>query len=280
MSGLNVLLVGCGMMGGSLLEGWLAAGIVGRVVVIDPRPLPDLPDRLHRMDPRRIKPAELLALRAIGELPPGETPDVVVLAVKPQSMDAAVDDYRRFVGPATLFLSIAAGKTIGYFERRLGPGAVVVRAMPNTPAAVGHGMTVCCANPAAGPPQRGIAESLLAAVGEVAWVPDEALMDAVTALSGSGPAYVFLLIETLAKAGLAAGLPEALAIRLARATVIGSGELVRRSAETPEALRRNVTSPGGTTMAALSVLMAPDGLQPLFDRALRAATERSRELAG
>jgi pyrroline-5-carboxylate reductase len=194
-------------------------------------------------------------------------------------MAEVVAAYRRFVGPQTLFLSIAAGKTLGFFGRVLGPEAALVRAMPNTPAAIGRGIAVACANPVATPAQRALAERLLAAVGEVGWVEDERLIDAVTALSGSGPAYVFLLIECLAKAGVAAGLPAAFAARLARATVAGAGELAQRSGESAAQLRENVTSPGGTTRAALDVLMAPDGLEPLLTRAVLAAAKRSRELA-
>jgi pyrroline-5-carboxylate reductase len=152
--------------------------------------------------------------------------------------------------------------------------------MPNTPAAVGRGITVACANPNVTATQREQCDELLAAVGEVAWVEEEGLLDAVTAVSGGGPAYVFLLIECLAGAGTAAGLPADLAMRLARATVSGSGELARLSSEPAAVLRQNVTSPGGTTLEALKILMAPDGLQPLFTKAIAAATRRSRELAG
>jgi pyrroline-5-carboxylate reductase len=203
----------------------------------------------------------------------------VLLAVKPQQMAAVLPSYARFARPGTFFLSIAAGKTIGYLERHLGAGAAIVRAMPNTPAAVGRGISVACANPAVTAAQRAAATALLSAAGEVAWVEDEALIDPVTALSGGGPAYVFLLIECLAKAGAAAGLPEDLAMRLARVTVSGSGELARLSDEPAAVLRQNVTSPGGTTLEALKVLMAPDGLEPLLVKAIAAATRRSRELA-
>ncbi|MDH3918314.1 MAG: pyrroline-5-carboxylate reductase, partial [Rhodospirillales bacterium] len=203
----------------------------------------------------------------------------VLLAVKPQQMDAVLPEIRRFAGAKTVFLSIAAGKPIVYFEAGLGPSAAVVRAMPNTPAAVGRGMSVLSANDKAGATQRRVCEQLLSAVGEVAWVEDEGLLDAVTAVSGGGPAYVFLLIEALAEAGVEAGLPEDLAMRLARVTVAGAGELVHLAAEPAGKLRENVTSPGGTTLEALKILMAPDGLQPLMTRAIAAATRRSRELA-
>jgi pyrroline-5-carboxylate reductase len=171
-----------------------------------------------------------------------------------------------------------AGQTLRVLRQAL-PGAAMVRAMPNTPAAIGRGITVAVAAPEVGPAQRALAQALLAATGAVEWVEEEALMDAVTAVSGSGPAYIFLLAEALARAGVAAGLPEGLAARLARETVSGSGELLHRSPHDPATLRQNVTSPGGTTAAALDVLMAPDGLQPLLSKAIAAAARRSRELA-
>jgi pyrroline-5-carboxylate reductase len=195
-------------------------------------------------------------------------------------MDGVMPHYARFAGPATVFLSVAAGKTLAVFETYLGSEAVVVRAMPNTPAAIGRGMIVGCPNERVSDGQKALCDSLMAAVGEVAWIDDEALMDAVTGVSGSGPAYVFLLIECLAQAGRAAGLPGDLADRLALVTVSGAGELARQSAESPTVLRENVTSPNGTTQAALEVLMAEDGLAPLMTKAVAAATQRSRELAG
>ena len=177
-------------------------------------------------------------------------------------------------------MSIAAGKDIAYFQSKLGDGAAIVRAMPNTPAAIGQGITVCCSNAATSDDQRELCRSLLAATGEAAVVDDEGLIDAVTAVSGGGPAYVFLLIECLAAAGVAAGLPVDLSDRLALITVAGSGQLALASEEPPATLRENVTSPGGTTLEALKILMADDGLAPLMTRAIAAATERSRELAG
>lgn len=263
--GSQFLLVGCGKMGQALLGGWLAAGSVSRCLVIEPQAV-ELP----------AGPVELL--KDAGAIPPGFTPDAIVLAVKPQVMADVLPAYRRFAGKA-LFLSIAAGKTIASFEAALGTAAIV-RAMPNTPAAVGRGITAACANGQVDPAGRALAESLLAAVGEVGWVDQEGLMDAVTAVSGSGPAYVFLLAEVLAAAGIKAGLPAELAQRLARVTVSGSGELLHQSAESAEQLRRNVTSPNGTTAAALAVLMAEPGLQELMEKAVAAATNRSRELAG
>jgi pyrroline-5-carboxylate reductase len=263
-----LLLIGCGKMGGALLKGWLERGAARHVVVVEPGAGADA-FAGERLVERHKRPEEI---------PLEFAPDVVVFAVKPQVMDGAVSPYKRFVG-RSLFLSIAAGKTLRYFGRLLDDEAAVVRAMPNTPAAVGRGITVATANPRVTPTQRRLADTLLSAVGEVGWVDDEALIDAVTAVSGSGPAYVFLLIECLAKAGVAAGLPAELATRLARATVAGSGELARLSHEPASKLREAVTSPGGTTRAALDVLMATDGLEPLMIKAVAAAARRSRELA-
>jgi pyrroline-5-carboxylate reductase len=270
--GCSLLLVGCGKMGGALLDGWLAARTVDQVVVVEPQGA--FPAESGSAGQKIVRCA------GVSRIPPGFEPDVVVLAVKPQVMDEVVPGYAGFVRPGTVFLSIAAGKTIDYFTTRLGADAAVVRAMPNTPASVGRGMTVAVPNAAVTPDQRRLCETLLGAVGQVAWIDDEGLIDAVTAVSGGGPAYVFLLIETLAQAGVAAGLPEELAMTIARATVAGSGELAARSVEPAAVLRKNVTSPNGTTQAALEVLMAKDGIQPLFDRAIAAATARSRELAG
>ncbi|CAK0763748.1 Pyrroline-5-carboxylate reductase [uncultured Gammaproteobacteria bacterium] len=264
----TLLLVGQGKMGGAMLDGWLAAGSVTRVAVVEP-----LTQVTDPGNPR------LAIYTDAQSLPADFNPETVVLAVKPQVMAQVVPFYARFVGPNTVFLSIAAGKSLNFFRQYLGDGAAVVRAMPNTPAAIRRGITVACANAAVTADQAQRCETLLAAVGEVGWVSDEALIDAVTAVSGSGPAYVFLLIEALAAAGVAAGLPADLAMGLARTTISGSGELARLSAESAEQLRRNVTSPGGTTEAALRVLMAEDGLVGLMTRAVAAATVRSRELA-
>jgi pyrroline-5-carboxylate reductase len=266
-----LLLVGGGKMGGALLRGWLDGGLApADAVVVEP-------------NARSLAQEAARGVRVIadaGAIPDGFRARVVVLAVKPQLMDAVLPAYRRFAVPGSLFLSIAAGKTIGYFERGLGKGTAIVRSMPNTPAAVGCGITVCCANPRATPDDRALTDALLSAVGEVHWVADENLLDAVTALSGGGPAYVFLLIECLAQAGVAVGLPEDLAMRLARVTVSGSGELARRSDEPAAVLRQNVTSPAGTTLEALKVLTKDDALQSLLTEAIAAATRRSRELAG
>jgi pyrroline-5-carboxylate reductase len=263
-----LVLVGCGKMGTALLRGWVAAGVASSCVVVEPTGVPA----------GFGSAAEILWYSSPQELPAGLRPDAVVFAVKPQSADEVVANYRSWAGPETLFVSIVAGKTLSGLARRLGRAAIV-RTMPNTPAAIGRGITVACANPLVTIGQRQLCDRLLAAIGESAWVEDEALMDVVTAVSGSGPAYVFLLIEALARAGQAEGLPSDLALRLARATVAGSGELARLSEESPAQLRENVTSPGGTTRAALDVLMAADGLEPLIGRAVAAAATRSRELA-
>ena len=260
----KILLVGCGKMGSAMLSGWLDRGIAAAdVVVVDPS-------------------APALAVTVVsGEaaIPAGFAPDVVVLAVKPQVMAEVLPPYARF--RQAVFLSIAAGKPIAFFRSILGGDAAIVRAMPNTPAAVRRGISVCCAGPDVDASRRALCQSLLEAVGEIGWVEEEALMDVVTAVSGSGPAYVFLLAEVMAAAGMAQGLAPDLANRLARATVSGSGELLRQSTESAEQLRRNVTSPGGTTAAALAVLMAESGgIAALMAEAVAAATRRGRELAG
>jgi len=264
----TVLLAGAGKMGSAMLEGWLALGLEARnVAVIEPQPtgeLSALTTRGLRLNPSRD---------AVGEVA------AAVVAVKPQVAPEVMPLLAPFVGTATVVVSIMAGRTLAFLSESL-PRAALVRAMPNTPAAIGRGITVAVANPAVTEPQRALVDALLSAVGAVEWVADEALMDAVTALSGSGPAYVFLLAECMEQAGAAAGLPRALAATLARATVAGAGELLHRSPLDAATLRQNVTSPGGTTAAALEVLMAADGLAPLMTGAIASATRRSRELAG
>ena len=265
----RVLLIGCGKMGGAMLSGWLERGLAAAdVVVVEPGPGgAAFADRATVVDDAAAIPA-------------GFTPDVAVLAVKPQVMADVLPSYRRFAG-TTAFLSIAAGKPISFFEAILGEDGAVIRAMPNTPAAVRRGISVAVCNGKVGTTARMACDTLLQAVGDVAWTDDEGLMDAVTAVSGSGPAYVFLLTECLTKAGIAAGLPDELAAHLARVTVTGSGELLHQSSEPAAVLRQNVTSPGGTTAAALSVLMADHhGLQSLMTAAVAAATRRGKELAG
>jgi pyrroline-5-carboxylate reductase len=260
-----VLLVGCGKMGGALLEGWKKRRVGGPVHVVEPAPA------------GRIKGARYYA--APDLLPRALRPAAVVFAVKPQNLDAVLPYYRRFTQEGAVVLSIAAGKTIGGIARILGPEVMIVRAMPNTPAAIGRGITVACAGPGVTASARALCGGLLAAVGKVAWIEDEALMDPVTAVSGSGPAYVFLLIECLATAGESQGLAPGLAMKLALETVAGAGELARRSKEGVIQLREAVTSPGGTTRAALDVLMGEDGLAALLRHAIAAATRRARELA-
>jgi pyrroline-5-carboxylate reductase len=266
----DLVLAGAGNMGGAMLAGWLAGGIdPKRIVVQDPAPPPAVKALLDKH-----------GIAAHATLPGRSAPPkVLLMAVKPQIMDEVFPPLAKLAGPGTVVLSIAAGRTIAGFERHLAKGVAVVRAMPNTPAAVGRGITVLAPNAHVTPAQRALCEALLSAIGEVAWVDDEALMDPVTAVSGSGPAYVFYLAECLAAAGVKAGLAPDLAMRLARATVAGSGELIRQSELSVDELRKNVTSPNGTTYAALQVLMSEKGLEPLMTQAVAAATRRSKELA-
>jgi pyrroline-5-carboxylate reductase len=262
----TIVLTGAGKMGGAMLAGWLAQGLhANRVAVIEPYPSDEikaLPARGVRLNPA---PEDLGAVAAL------------VIAVKPQMFREAGPGLKPFVESSTLVVSIMAGITIASIDEVC--GGSIVRAMPNTPAAIGRGITVAVAAGNVSAAQRAVADALLRAIGSVEWTSDETLMDAVTAVSGSGPAYVFLLAEELARAGVEAGLPPDLADKLARETIAGSGELLHRSELESATLRQNVSSPGGTTVAALEVLMAPDGLRPLLTRAVAAATRRSRELA-
>lgn len=269
MSAGTIVLVGCGQMGSAMLRGWLAGGAAAHFVVVEPMGAPAA----------LVSAPGVEAHRTAAGLPGDLTPEAVVFAVKPQGIGDIVPAYRRFARPGTVFMSIAAGTTIANLARHLGDAAIV-RVMPNTPAAIGRAISVACANSRVTAAQRELCDTLLASIGESTWVEDEGLLDAVTAVSGSGPAYVFLLIETLSAAGAKAGLPAPLAARLALATVAGAGELARVSRDTPARLRENVTSPGGTTRAALDVLMGEHGLAELMERAVAAATRRSRELAG
>ena len=262
-----ILLVGCGRMGSAMLAGWRERGLAPSVAV-DPAP-----------EAARLAGPDLTVVADATIIPAGFVPAAVVLAVKPQSAADALPPHARFAGKA-VFLSIMAGRTIGGIARLLGPDAAIVRAMPNTPAAVRQGVTVACAGPGVSLPQRALCDRLLQAIGLVTWAEDEALLDPVTAVSGSGPAYVFLLAELLEQAAVAQGIPAAMARVLARQTVAGSGALLAASAEDAAALRRAVTSPAGTTEAALKVLMAPDAWPDAMRRAIAAATARSRELAG
>jgi pyrroline-5-carboxylate reductase len=262
----TLVLVGAGKMGSAMLDGWVAHGLnPGAVIVLEPQP--SLQVARYGSSGLRLNPT-LDALRA----------DAIVIAVKPQTAPEVVPGLASLIGPATVVVSIMAGRSLAFLQSLLRPATAIVRAMPNTPAAIGRGMTVAVGNAHMTAQQKRLADRLLAATGAVEWITDEALMDAITALSGSGPAYVFLLAEALAHGGVAAGLPRELAERLARATIAGSGELLNRASDDAATLRRNVTSPGGTTAAALDVLMSKDGLEALMKKAIAAATRRSREL--
>lgn len=265
----TLVLVGAGKMGGAMLEGWLKGGAeASRIVALDPAPPPEVKAVI-----------EAAGVRLNPDVASINDAEVVIIAVKPQLMEDVLPGVVSLKGSKPLILSVAAGKTIASFERHFGADAAVIRTIPNTPAAVGRGITAMAANPHVSPAQLSLARSLLEAVGDVVTVENEAMIDAVTAVSGSGPAYVFYLTECLAAAGEKVGLPKDLAMQLARATVAGAGELMRQSGTEAATLRQNVTSPKGTTYAALQVLMAEDGMQPLFDKAIDAATKRSRELA-
>ena len=259
-------------MGGAMLSGWIDAGFLDHgILVVEPNK-----DAIKGF----LDQPEIGMLSSVDEISEDVSPSVIILAVKPQVMDDAVSKLGNFVGRDTVFLSVAAGKSLEYFERKLGRNAAIVRAMPNTPAAVGRGITTYVANDMVSKEQAKLCGNLLSSVGEAVAIDQEELLDPITAVSGSGPAYVFLLIEVMAAAGVKAGLPEELSMRLARETVSGAGELARLSEESASQLRTNVTSPGGTTAAALEILMSLDGIQPVFDRAIDAASKRSRELAG
>ena len=264
----TLVLVGAGKMGSAMLDGWLARGL-------DPK-------KITVVEPQPAKAVKTLARRGLKLNPKGKVgvASAIVIAVKPQSAPEALPPLAQYIEKATLVMSIMAGRTIGFIEKSLPAGTAIVRAMPNTPAAIGRGISVAVANAKISKRQRNQASELLAAIGKVEWVVDEALMDAVTALSGSGPAYVFLLAECMARAGVAAGLPPELATRLACETVAGSAELLHRSDLDAATLRQNVTSPGGTTAAALEVLMGPGGFDHLLTQAIAAAARRSRDLAG
>ncbi len=263
----SIVLAGAGKMGGAMLRAWLDRGLGGQgLTVIDPDPAPEVVAAAQ---------VEAFALNA-----PCEPPGVLVLAIKPQILDEA-GALAPLVAPETLVISILAGKTLADISARFPRARGIIRAMPNLPAAVGRGITGAAGNDAVTSAQRDAAEALLSAIGRVEWLPDERLIDAVTAVSGSGPAYVFYLAECLAHAGTSLGLPPETAARLARATIEGAGELLYRSPDrSPADLRESVTSRGGTTAAALEVLMAVDGLAPLLSRAVAAAKRRADELSG
>ena len=265
-NGLNrrgLVILGCGKMGSAMLAGWLDRGLA--------------PEACHVIDPH---PSDWLRGSGVEfNAPLPSDPAAMVIAVKPQIMDAALPQVARFGGGATLLISIAAGTPIARFETAFGAATPVVRAMPNTPAAIGQGITAIIGNAAAGAAELDLAEGLLQAVGAVVRLQSEDQIDAVTGLSGSGPAYVFHMIEAMTAAGIAQGLAPELAAQLARATVAGAGALAVQTGDTAEQLRVNVTSPGGTTAAGLQVLMDPDGgLSPLMARTVAAATARAQEL--
>lgn len=259
----GLVLLGCGKMGSALLAGWLNAGLPPKSIwVLEPNPT----DWLNAT-----------GVHVNEGVPPA--PAVALLAVKPQMMGAALPALQALGNGKTLMVSIAAGTSIASFEAAFGDKTPIVRTMPNTPAMVGRGITGICANAHAGARGLALAAALMSAVGEVVELDSEDQIDAVTAVSGSGPAYVFHLIEAMAAGGVAQGLSPEVAMKLARATVCGSGELAFRSPEAASQLRINVTSPGGTTAAALAVLMdAETGFPPLLARAIKAAADRGREL--
>jgi pyrroline-5-carboxylate reductase len=263
----TLVLVGAGKMGTAMLEGWLALGLPAhQLAIVEPNPSSSVT--------ALVKRGVMLNPGTIGKAA------AIIFAVKPQVAPDVLPGLAALIETRTVVLSIMAGRTLDFLQRLLPAGTAIVRAMPNTPAAIGRGITVAVPNDRVGEAQRDLAHRLLMATGAVDWIRDEALMDAVTAVSGSGPAYVFLLAESLARAGVAVGLPSDLAERLARATVAGSGELLHLSPLPASTLRENVTSPGGTTAAALTVLMGEHGLDPILREAVAAAARRSRELAG
>ena len=264
-----LLLIGCGKMGGAMLAGWLEQGLPAASVVVEPNAAATV-----------AFSGRVRVVPGIAEIPTGFAPAAVILATKPQEAPAVLPLLAGLVAAAPVFISIMAGRSIGGMRAALGDGARVIRAMPNTPAAIRQGFTVACAGPAVDAAQHALATRLLTAIGEAAWVDDERLIDPVTAVSGGGPAYVFLLAEVMEAAAVAQGLPADLARRMARATVSGSGNLLAASDLPAAVLRANVTSPKGTTERALGVLMAPDAWPGLMARAIAAATARSRELAG
>lgn len=262
----SIVLVGAGNMGGAMLSGWLDTLGGEGVMVNDPSPSEAIREKLARTGGRHVVNAADAGV-----------PDILFLAIKPQLMPVVLPGLRPLVGPQTVVVSVAAGTTLAALAAELGD-AGMVRAMPNTPAMIGRGVTGAFANAKVSDSQRQAVETLLKVSGPVEWVSSEQDIDAVTAVSGSGPAYVFYLVECMAEAGRKAGLPADLALRLARETVAGAGEMLHRSTEEASKLRQNVTSPGGTTAAALSVLMADDGMQPLFNKAIEAARLRAEEL--
>ena len=267
-----ILLIGCGKMGSAMLSGWLKKGLADDAVfIVDPY-LDHIKENFPILSKKQLH-------KEIKSLPKRIQPSFIIAAVKPQMMDAALETLCSMKISGSVILSIAAGKTITYFEDKISKECAIIRAMPNTPASIGKGITVCVANDPVTEEQKNICSSLLGAVGTVEWIEDENLMDAVTALSGSGPAYVFYLVEAMAAVGQTIGLSNELSRKLARQTVSGAGALLDASEESATHLRENVTSPGGTTAAALDVLMSDDGMVKLIRRAMLEAKHRSKELA-
>ena len=267
----ELVLVGAGRMGSALLEGWIKAGLVTKsspAEVVEPAPPESLRKRINEGLARLVVPSGIDPSR----------PKLVVLAVKPQVLDATLKDLKPLAQSGAAFLSIAAGKTIASIGSALGGAPPIIRSMPNLPASVGAGVTAAVAGPGVDDELKLQATHVLVTVGKVVWLDDEGLIDAVTAISGSGPAYVFNLVEALAAAGLAIGLPKGAADSLARETIIGAAALLKTTEDSPAALRQAVTSPGGTTEAALKVLMGEAGLTPLMRKAAEAALQRAKEL--
>jgi pyrroline-5-carboxylate reductase len=263
---LNILLVGCGKMGGAMAKRWAGLPLCKQMVIIDPV--------------ASISGANVQCIHDLKDLPATFRPNVIVFGVKPQTLGDIVNDYKNLIGPTTLVISIAAGKTIAFFETHLGPKTRIVRCMPNSPAAIGKGITAASASKSVSNVEREWTTSLLSAVGDVVWLEDEKEMNAVTALSGNGPAYLFLLIENLTEAGIKLGLEPVLAEKLARKTITGSAMLADMSLATPATkLRENVTSPGGTTEAAMEILLQRPGMPELYAHALKRASDRAEELS-
>jgi pyrroline-5-carboxylate reductase len=269
MSSGRVLLLGAGRMGGALLKGWLAAETFAEIRVVDPSPTALL---------RNLSRDGKIVWDTNFDGPATPALDAAVLATKPQVLKGQAPVLRQIGETGTLILSIAAGVPTAALSQLCGGSNRIVRAMPNTPGAIGKGITALYAPPALAQADKDLAAKLVAALGESLWLSDEGAMDAVTAVSGSGPAYVFLLVEALTQAGIVQGLDAETAKTLARATIMGSGALLAADSRSPETLRQEVTSPGGTTEAALKILMAEPGLTDLLNRAVAAATERGKEL--
>ena len=268
MTRLNITVIGCGKMGTSMIQGWVKADLIKHAQILNPS---DIDDSLtSHTDLFHVKLMESLSL---------DKTDIIILAVKPQIMDGVCAELSKILPSHIPVLSIAAGKTTNYFQTHLSNDTPIIRTMPNTPAAIGKGISALYATDNVTPAQKEMASNLMGAVGSVIWIDDEAQMDAVTALSGSGPAYLFHMMEVMAQAGEKIGLSQEHALQLARQTIIGSAALAEEDSDTPASiLRQNVTSPGGTTEAALNILMN-GSFQDIMDEAIAAAYNRGQELA-